>query len=100
MLSGPNKSTSPYNWTSATSGTVRLMESLYTTEIRLTLEVVNLTFGTEFAYYLRNQIDSVLNASNGWANHDAYYMILRNGVDGTPRMVYKILQKILIQLHH
>ena len=93
VLSGPNKSTSPYNWTSATSGTVRLMESLYTTEIRLTLEVVNLTFGTEFAYHLRNQIDSVLNASNGWANHDAYYMILRNGVDGTPRMVYKNLAK-------
>jgi hypothetical protein len=93
ILSGNNKSTSPYNWTSATSGTVRLMDVLYSSGIRLRLEVFNLTFGTEFAYHLKSKINSILNASATWATYDAYYLILRNGVDGTPRVVYKNVSK-------
>lgn len=99
LLDPNNAQTSPYNWTTSTTGTVLCSDISYQISgstgnpgIRVILDVIeNGTEGyaREYAYILQKKLaDKLFNSQANWGTYDAYYMLVRNGT-GTPKMVYK-----------
>ena len=99
ILDPNNAQTSPYNWTTSTTGTVLCSDISYQISgstgnpgIRITLDVIeNGTEGyaREYAHNLQKKIADILFSSQtNWASYDSYYMLIRNG-NNTPKMVYK-----------
>jgi len=99
VLDPSNAQTSPYNWTSTTTGNVRSDNITYSSGIRITLDVASggsNDYDDEYAYVLGEKIKTVLAQSGTWTDngvdYDAYYVLIRNGT-ATPKYVYKSLGK-------
>lgn len=103
ILDPNNAVTSPYNWTTSTTGTVLCSDISYIVSgqtgnpgVRIILDVIangSEGYPNEYAHNLQKKIQDVLsNSQTNWATYDAYYMLIRNG-NGTPKMVYQSSSK-------
>lgn len=100
LLDYNNAITSPYNWTTSTTGTVICSDISHSNGVRVTLDVVSggtENYNDEYAFILQKKITDVLATSNTWVdgssnNYDAYYVLVRNGAE-TPKYVYQTTSK-------
>ena len=92
ILDYNNAVTSPYNWTTRTSGNIFLSNASYaSSNMRFTVDVAaggTENYNDEYAYLLKRKIEQVLAGSGSWDSYDAYYILLRSGTDA-PKWVWK-----------
>ena len=100
LLDYNNAQTSPYNWTTSTTGTVICSDISYASGVRVTLDVVSggtENYNDEYAFILQKKFADILATSGTWVDgsnndYDAYYVLVRNGAE-TPKYVYKTTSK-------
>ena len=92
ILDYNNAITSPYNWTTSTSGNILLGNVSYaSSNMKFTVNVAsggNENYDDEYVYLLKRKIEQVLAGSGSWDSYDAYYILLRSGTDD-PKWVWK-----------
>ncbi len=102
LLDYNNAETSPYNWTTSTTGNILCGAISHVGGIRVKLDVRpggSANYPDEYTYLLQKKFADVLatsatwvDSSNGNNDYDAYYVLVRNGTDA-PKYVYQSTSK-------
>lgn len=102
LLDYGNAETSPYNWTTSTTGNIICKAISHVGGVRVKIDVRpggSASYPNEYTHLLQKKFADVLatsatwvDSSNGNLDYDAYYVLVRNGTDA-PKYVYQTTSK-------